>query len=582
MSLQIWLPLNGNLDNQGLNAVNFTNHGVTFNDSGKIGKCGDFNGSSYISASEKLIKSDKVSVCFWIYPNNVTENKGIVNGRNGSNKSFAIYMIGENIRVDTGNNWSTGEALGASIWTHVCFTSDGQTQRLYINGVETKSRNATFTYSTIADFFTIGCAHINGASIGAYFNGRLNDVRLYDHCLSPREVAEIAQGLVVHYPLSRPQENLLKNSMTNFPGLWSGSGDGRTMSTQSGVSVSEWGCTDALRVYGKSGASSALCLLINNSTHGLTVDYTSVSGQKYTPSIYVKNNHSTNAMTINFNGLTTEQSINPNEVKRVILDATGNGHSSLQFTISASGVNKDYDLTFWHPKIELGNIATPWIPAVGDTAYSVMGYNNNIVYDVSGYGRNITVAGDLSYLPDTPRYNTSINIPNTSTSSAVSPFTTATRLNEASISFWIKRTTTDSSNSMYIYNDLFQVFVHTDSRIRIKWTHATSSSSSTNTWAPSQAVTSNTWKHFVLTFKDGLLTIYVDGAYISQSDRTDTGQFILTQQTHKIWDNFGGQLSDLRVYTTALTADQVMELYNTPVSLANNGTLFGHEFIEEG
>jgi len=73
-------------------------------------------------------------------------------------------------------------------------------------------------------------------------------------------------------------ENLLKNSLTNFPGLWSGSGDGRTLTTQSGVHVQEWGCSDALRVYGMSGASSALCLLINNSTHGLTVPKTSVSG----------------------------------------------------------------------------------------------------------------------------------------------------------------------------------------------------------------------------------------------------------------------------------------------------------------
>jgi len=107
----------------------------------------------------------------------------------------------------------------------------------------------------------------------------MNDIRIYDTALSPREVKEISKGLVLHYPLSMPGgENLLKNSLTNFPELWSGSGDGPTLTTQSGVSVPEWGCTDALRVYGMSGASNATCLLINNSSHGLTVPSTSVSG----------------------------------------------------------------------------------------------------------------------------------------------------------------------------------------------------------------------------------------------------------------------------------------------------------------
>ena len=39
MSLQIWLPLNGDLHNQGLSNLTVTNNGATVNNSGKIGKC---------------------------------------------------------------------------------------------------------------------------------------------------------------------------------------------------------------------------------------------------------------------------------------------------------------------------------------------------------------------------------------------------------------------------------------------------------------------------------------------------------------------------------------------------------------
>lgn len=42
MSLQIWLPLNKNLQNKGLIPVSVTNNGATIDNNGKIGKCYKF------------------------------------------------------------------------------------------------------------------------------------------------------------------------------------------------------------------------------------------------------------------------------------------------------------------------------------------------------------------------------------------------------------------------------------------------------------------------------------------------------------------------------------------------------------
>ena len=49
MSLRVWLPLNGNLENQGLSNVTVTNNGATVDDNGKIGKCYKCSGDSRIS-----------------------------------------------------------------------------------------------------------------------------------------------------------------------------------------------------------------------------------------------------------------------------------------------------------------------------------------------------------------------------------------------------------------------------------------------------------------------------------------------------------------------------------------------------
>ncbi len=68
MSLQVWLPLNGDLHNQGLANVAVTNNGATIDSSGKIGKCYSFNGNNYITLPISLLSNftNEISITAWI------------------------------------------------------------------------------------------------------------------------------------------------------------------------------------------------------------------------------------------------------------------------------------------------------------------------------------------------------------------------------------------------------------------------------------------------------------------------------------------------------------------------------------
>ena len=57
MGLQVWLPLTGDLHNQGLKNTQVINNGATVNASGKIGSCYSFNGSSnYLKTTYNFCK----------------------------------------------------------------------------------------------------------------------------------------------------------------------------------------------------------------------------------------------------------------------------------------------------------------------------------------------------------------------------------------------------------------------------------------------------------------------------------------------------------------------------------------------
>ena len=149
----------------------------------------------------KVINSDTFTISMWVYPNGVSGAKCLMCCRNGANKAFAMYIINGRLRIDTGSNWATS-LLSDTTWTHIAFVSNGTSQKLYVNGELANSQTATPDFTTVTEFTTIGAEHTNGNNIYNCFNGKLNDIRIYDEALSSTQIKDISKGMIVHYPFA--------------------------------------------------------------------------------------------------------------------------------------------------------------------------------------------------------------------------------------------------------------------------------------------------------------------------------------------------------------------------------------------
>jgi hypothetical protein len=79
--------------------------------------------------------------------------------------------------------YGTG-ALTVNAWTHLAATYDRTTMRLYVNGTQVASRAQTGNIATSTNALQIG----GDSFYGQYFQGNIDEVRVYNRALSQAEI----------------------------------------------------------------------------------------------------------------------------------------------------------------------------------------------------------------------------------------------------------------------------------------------------------------------------------------------------------------------------------------------------------
>jgi hypothetical protein len=180
------------------NGLNGTISAATWVTAGKYGKALSFNGTSAlvtVADAAALRLTIGMTLEAWVRPAAASTNwsTALLKERPGG-LSYALYAFdGANkppagyVNVGGSDRNATGTSvLSLSAWTHLAATYDGSAVRLYVNGAQAASRAQTGTITSSTSALRIG----GNAVWGEYFNGLIDEVRIYNRALTAAEITQ--------------------------------------------------------------------------------------------------------------------------------------------------------------------------------------------------------------------------------------------------------------------------------------------------------------------------------------------------------------------------------------------------------
>lgn len=210
MALQVYLPLNGDLNNYGLTPMTFENTAtnILVDDNGRIGKCYTraAKASGRIISNETINLNGDLSMCCWAKVTATVGNtaNGLISNHNAAtNTGFGITVkqistSDYRISCSTGNGSSRtyhtyyGTTNIKNAWHHLALTYDNTKHefKLWVDGICEKTQS----YTNASEDSKIGIFNWNLDSEAANYHPAcsIDDVRIYNNVLKASEIAWLA------------------------------------------------------------------------------------------------------------------------------------------------------------------------------------------------------------------------------------------------------------------------------------------------------------------------------------------------------------------------------------------------------
>ena len=553
MSLKAWYKLNGNVTNYGTGDLDLT---LVTNPSWAVGKVADqalcqgaYNWTAAQTAS--IMNNEEFSYAAWIYVT-ATDSDNMIFGNN-SERLFALFQYPS--RNDLHWSWKYNDAgtvtggvregvLPDNTWTHIAFSYKKGNAKFYINGAQVASESITYSRSN----FNVATNVIHNKS-----GRRLQDVRIYDHAISAKEVHDIAMGLMMHVQFYDRYTGVSPNLV---PSAWYDMTQ-RTIGQYYDIlsnSTSHYGLTtgDTLIYRIKITAPSDRGLIARLQFYNSDSDRYSVTG---------------NTIAAGTTGYST--------IKRTI---TSGDHSYARMDLMVTNANSGSATTsvsyqVGEIKLERGTHSTPWTP------YSSV--KGDGICDCSGFDRTLTVTDHSPTLvAEGPAGSgTSAQFK----SNEYIEYTLPTGMTTATWMTWIK---IDSRNGAYASVDISKgnptgnlwLSVNTENVGLWAYCGGIYNSKRSLMFSPDE------WHHIAMTWKNGISQWYCDGEIQGSSVDFSSKRTEWPSGTRSIGDSYAGaswsgapfygSLADWRLYATVLSADDIKKIAKSPIAVDKTGKLY--------
>lgn len=618
MSLLAWFPLNNSITNLGDATVTMStlNNYSTLNNTGKTapycyGNASFSNGG--LVSSEQILLGQNQSMFCWVKFTSLNSDSSLGASLGGQHRYPSNTGMGLTIKyitsttgylsVNTGNGsartfntYCGSTLLSANTWYHVGYTYDGSTIRLYLNG-NLDGSHAFTGMSTPKDYLMIGCwSFANTTGNGVYTNYKLNgyiqDFRAYDHVLSIKEIKNLARGLVVHYdfenlyiPVNYIQTNGTQYINTGVigPAIWkydieytAAYVNTRQLMGHGGSGGEYWGITDGK--WGKASWSTSGVAVSGRNIYQVNNFSGTDGGNCYLNGTYIYNN-----------GYDSRS-----ESAQAQIFAIGGSFCAYCKLYSCKVYNTSMVLIRdYIPAVRATDGVAGLYDKVNDVFYTNAGTGSfsygytlasGYIQDCSGNSLQGKITNSLTEVAEPVIGTRGVGFSgNASIDCNAIPITS-----NMTFAAWLQFT---GSGSYHII-DCRAVSGETGIQPMYGGTgyglQCYSSNGGSYTWsAATCGFTTNTWYHVVVAITSSNATLYINGV----SKGTQSGSFgynagsrlmrVGTRCSGANW--FVGNMADVVVYATTLTADDVKDLYENKglIDKAGNFYCYGQKSGDE-
>jgi hypothetical protein len=589
-------------------------NGATWSTQGKYGNAMEFNGINSlveINGSASLNVSTGMTLEAWIYPTaNQSGWRTIVQRQvdsyflNASSNAGALYPAGGGTFNGTTNYVAGTASNPLNTWTHVAFTYDGTTLRLYVNGVQVSTKPASGPIETNSNALRIG----GNVPYGEYFTGRIDEVRVYNRALTPAEIQTDVNAPIeasksdTTSPTAPAALTATAAGMSQINLSWPASTDNTGVTSYRVERCQGTSCTNFAQVATPATNSLTDAGLLAGTTYKYRVRATDAAGNvsSYSPAATATTQSDTTAPTVPSGFKAT--AANSNQINLSWTASTDNvgvtgyrlercqragctnfvqiatpSATSYNDTGLAAGMLYRYrvratDAAGWVSGYSaIVKATTTAVAAAANGLVAAYAFNEGAgttVADVSGNGNTGTI--NRATWTSTGKHGSALNFNGTDAIVTINASPSLNVSASMTLEAWIYPTAQQSGWRTILQREVDAYFLNaSNSTGNLRPSGGGTFNGAVDYVGGPSANPVNTWTHVALTYNGTTLQLYVNG--IQVSSKAMSGAIQTNSSPLRIGGNspygeyFNGRIDEVRIYNRALSQAEIQTDMSTPL-----------------